>query len=53
MNKKTCPSCNGTRIKKEAHYFRIGGKNIGELASSPSFLIIAAVGAVVAVRVLL
>jgi len=32
MNNKTCPSCNGTRLKKESHYFRIGGKNIGELA---------------------
>ena len=32
MNKKTCSTCNGTRIKKEAHFFRIGDKNIGELA---------------------
>lgn len=32
MNKKTCSTCNGTRLKKEAHYFKIGGKNIGELA---------------------
>lgn len=32
MNKKICSTCNGTRIKKEAHYFRIAGKNIGELA---------------------
>ncbi|MDC3252796.1 excinuclease ABC subunit UvrA [Crocinitomicaceae bacterium] len=32
MNKKRCNVCNGTRIKKEAHYFRIGGQNIGELA---------------------
>ncbi|MDC0257524.1 excinuclease ABC subunit UvrA [Crocinitomicaceae bacterium] len=32
MNKKICSVCNGTRIKKEAHYFRIGGKNIGDLA---------------------
>ncbi len=32
MNKKVCPTCKGTRIKKEAHYFRIGGKNIGDLA---------------------
>jgi len=32
MNKKVCTTCHGTRIKKEAHYFRIGGKNIGELA---------------------
>lgn len=32
MNNKTCSTCNGTRIKKEAHFFRIDGKNIGELA---------------------
>ncbi|MGB0915404.1 MAG: excinuclease ABC subunit UvrA, partial [Crocinitomicaceae bacterium] len=32
MNKKVCSTCNGTRIKKEAHYFKIGGKHIGELA---------------------
>jgi len=29
---KTCPSCNGQRIKKEARYFKIDGKNIAELA---------------------
>jgi excinuclease ABC subunit A len=28
-----CPECNGTRLKKEALYFRISGKNIGELSS--------------------
>jgi excinuclease ABC subunit A len=28
-----CPECNGTRLKKEALYFRIAGKNIGELAA--------------------
>ena len=32
MNRKICGTCKGTRIKKEAHYFKIGGKNIGELA---------------------
>lgn len=32
MNKDVCPTCDGTRIKKEAHYFKIGGKNIGELS---------------------
>lgn len=32
MNRKVCGTCHGTRIKKEAHYFRIGDKNIGELA---------------------
>jgi excinuclease ABC subunit A len=31
-NKKACPSCAGTRLKKEALYFRIAGKNIAELA---------------------
>jgi excinuclease ABC subunit A len=28
-----CPDCEGTRLKKEALYYRIGEKNIGELAS--------------------
>jgi excinuclease ABC subunit A len=28
-----CPECNGTRLKKEALYFRIAGKNIGELSA--------------------
>lgn len=28
-----CPECNGTRLKKESLFFRIGEKNIGELAS--------------------
>lgn len=28
-----CPECGGTRLKKEALWFRIAGKNIGELAS--------------------
>ncbi|MFO7755719.1 MAG: excinuclease ABC subunit UvrA [Bacteroidales bacterium] len=30
---KTCPMCNGTRLKKEALWYRLGGKNLGELAS--------------------
>lgn len=30
---ETCPECSGTRLKKEALFFRIAGKNIGELAS--------------------
>ena len=30
---KTCPECKGNRLKKEALYFRIGGKNLGELSS--------------------
>ncbi|MBA4322289.1 MAG: excinuclease ABC subunit UvrA [Odoribacter sp.] len=29
----TCPDCNGTRLKKEAVWFRIADKNIGELSS--------------------
>ena len=28
-----CPVCHGTRLNKEALYFRIGGKNIHELSS--------------------
>ncbi len=31
-NKKTCPSCLGTRLKKEALYFKIDNKNIAELS---------------------
>ena len=31
-NKKSCPSCNGTRLKKESLYFKIADKNISELA---------------------
>jgi excinuclease ABC subunit A len=33
MNKIVCPSCNGTRLKKESLYFLIDGKNISELAN--------------------
>ncbi|RLD48427.1 MAG: excinuclease ABC subunit UvrA, partial [Bacteroidetes bacterium] len=32
MNTHVCPSCNGTRLKKEALYFKIGDKNISDLA---------------------
>ncbi len=32
MNLIECPECHGTRLKKEAHYFKIDDKNIGELA---------------------
>jgi len=28
-----CPECNGTRLKKESLWFRIAGRNIGELSS--------------------
>jgi excinuclease ABC subunit A len=31
-NKKDCPTCNGTRLKKEALYFKIDDKNIAELS---------------------
>jgi len=31
-NKKVCPLCNGARLKKEALYFKIAGKNIAELS---------------------
>ncbi|HQQ94594.1 MAG TPA: excinuclease ABC subunit UvrA [Bacteroidia bacterium] len=31
-NKKPCPSCKGARLKKEALYFKIAGKNIAELS---------------------
>ena len=30
---ETCPECNGSRLKKEALYFRIAGKNIGEISA--------------------
>ncbi len=33
MNKKTCPTCLGTRLKEESLHFKIAGKHIGELAS--------------------
>jgi excinuclease ABC subunit A len=33
VNYETCDECGGTRLKKEALWFRIAGKNIGELAS--------------------
>jgi excinuclease ABC subunit A len=32
MEQHTCPSCNGTRLKKESLWFKIDEKNIGELA---------------------
>lgn len=28
-----CPECNGTRLRKESLWFRIDGKNIGEIAA--------------------
>ncbi|MFV8224431.1 excinuclease ABC subunit UvrA, partial [Christiangramia aquimixticola] len=32
MDQVICPECEGSRLKKEALYFRINGKNISELA---------------------
>lgn len=32
MNESVCPKCEGARLKKEALYFRIGDKNIAQLA---------------------
>lgn len=32
MNHIHCPGCNGTRLKKEARWFKINDKNIAELA---------------------
>ncbi len=31
-DKKQCPQCNGTRLKKEALYFKMADKNIAEIA---------------------
>ncbi len=33
MNKIPCESCHSTRLKKEALHFKIGGKNLGEVAN--------------------
>lgn len=32
MDENECPVCNGSRLRKESLYFKIDGKNIGELA---------------------
>ena len=32
MNKIVCTSCEGTRLRKEAHFFKIDEKHIGDLA---------------------
>lgn len=31
MNKKPCETCNGSRLKKETEYFKIGGESINNL----------------------
>ncbi|NOY50607.1 MAG: excinuclease ABC subunit UvrA [Chlorobi bacterium] len=33
MNKHICPECKGARLKKEALFFKVAGKNISELAN--------------------
>lgn len=33
--KTPCPTCHGTRLKKEANYVKIGGKTISELVEMP------------------
>ena len=33
MNHVTCPVCGGSRLKKEAQWFRVDGKNIAEVAN--------------------
>ncbi|MDG2247147.1 MAG: excinuclease ABC subunit UvrA [Flavobacteriales bacterium] len=33
MNKKECPTCKGTRLKKESLYFKIDGEDIAALAN--------------------
>ncbi len=33
MNKSVCPECNGSRLRKEAQYFKIDNKNISELSN--------------------
>ena len=33
--KTICPTCHGTRLKKEANYVKVGGKSISELVDLP------------------
>ena len=33
--KTTCPTCHGTRLKKEASYVKVGGRSISELVDMP------------------
>ena len=33
--KTTCPECNGSRLRKEALYVQVGGKNISDIVSMP------------------
>lgn len=33
MNKVACPTCNGSRLKQQAHYFKIDKKNIADISA--------------------
>jgi excinuclease ABC subunit A len=33
--KTKCPECNGTRLRKDANYVKVGGKSVSELALMP------------------
>jgi excinuclease ABC subunit A len=33
LNKVACPSCKGSRLQKEAMYFKVHGKNVSELSN--------------------
>ena len=35
--KTTCPTCHGTRLKKEASYVKVGGRSISELVDLPIY----------------
>lgn len=35
--KTICPSCRGSRLKKDASYVKVGGKNISELVDMPIY----------------
>ena len=33
--KTVCPTCHGTRLKKEANYVKVGGRSISDLVDLP------------------
>ena len=35
LNSKTCPDCNGTRLRKAARFVKVGNKNIHEVCEVP------------------
>ena len=35
--KTVCPTCHGSRLKKEADYVKVGGCNISELVEMPIY----------------